>query len=102
MPADLPTFDELDTSTAVRACIVVLHAPAHDSHGRTVWTVSLVDIAGIPIARESVLEERPQPLTELVQPRLEIIDRRVSGEWMTLNDTLGRPKDCARIVPWVS
>ncbi len=102
MPADLPTFDALDTSTAVRVCIVVLHAPVHDGRARTVWSVSLVDIAGIPIARESVIEERPQPLTELVQPRLEIIDRRVRGEWITLDDSLGRPKHCARIVPWMS
>jgi len=102
VPADLPTFDELDTPTALRACIVVLHAPAHDSYARTVWSVSLVDITGIPIARESVLEDRPQPLTDLVQPRLQIIDRRVSGEWITLDDTLGRPKHCARIVPWES
>lgn len=76
----------------------MLHAPSDGGEGGIVWTLSLVDLAGVPVARELVVEPAvPLPLSELVQPHLDVIGCRVAGEWVTGDDTQGKPKHYARI-----
>jgi hypothetical protein len=103
VPLDLPTFDELDPATALTAAIVVLHDPHQDDTGRARWLLSLVDLTGAPIARETLAVGPAQrAATVLAQRRLHAIGRRVDGDWVVFHDTVGRAKHCARITPWLS
>jgi hypothetical protein len=86
-------------TTARTACIVVLHDPREAPSGETDWSLSLVDITGVALARETVTESAtPQPLDDLAQPFLDLIGRVVRTEWMSSPDDHGFRRHLARII----
>jgi hypothetical protein len=86
-----PDLGELDPETAARGLIVVLHAP-RSADGTTTWLLSLVDLAGVVLAREPVQEHGVQALDTIVRDRLEALGRRVDGGWISDLDVHAEPR----------
>jgi hypothetical protein len=94
-----PPIVQMDENTVRKACIVVLHNPRETPDGQTDWSLSLVDITGAAIARETVTEPATaQPLDDLAQPYLDLIGRTVRTEWISSPDDRGFPRHYARII----
>ncbi len=77
--------------------IVVLHEPTA-ADGTTTWLLSLVDLAGVVVARDTVVEHGVQALGELVQPSLDAVGRRIDGDWISDLDARGLPRHRARLL----
>lgn len=88
-------IDDLDGASADRAQIVVLHDPLPAEDGMT-WLLSLVDLEGLVLARE-IVTTRDGSLGAVVQPYLDVIGRRVGGEWLSDHDAAGRARHRARL-----
>ncbi len=92
-------ISQLATDQIPRARVAVLHAPQDADDGQTRWSLSIVDLSGVVVARETVLApDCPHPLTEVVRPYLDLIGRRVSGEWISDHDAHGQVRHRALIV----
>jgi hypothetical protein len=96
MEPSTPRIDDLDHLTARRARIVVLHDPRPADAGMT-WLLSLVDIEGRVLARE-IVTTRNGSLSAVVQPCLDVIGRRIDGQWLSDHDAAGFARHRARII----
>lgn len=96
MDRTIPLIGDLGAAVRPHARIVVLHGP-RPAAGRTTWLLSLVDLGGRVLARDIVAEDGVRPLDHLVQPSLDVIGRRVDGEWVTDHDAAGQPRHRARL-----
>lgn len=84
MQGVLPAIAEMDDTTVRQVRIVVLHSPRDDDPRRVEWSLSLVDVRGMAVAREVLtLPDAPVPLTDVVAPYLALVGRRVSGAWVS-------------------
>jgi hypothetical protein len=92
----VPQISDLTPAALPRARIVVLHGP-RAVDGRTTWLLSIVDLDGRVVARDIVAEHGVRPLDHLVQPSLDLIGRRVDGEWVSDQDAAGQPRHRARL-----
>jgi hypothetical protein len=90
-----PRFDDLDEPAVRRARIVVLHDPLPTEGGMT-WLLSLVDLEGRVVARE-ITTTRDGSLAAVVQPFLDVVGRRLDGEWLSDVDAAGRARHRARL-----
>ncbi|GIG36818.1 hypothetical protein [Cellulomonas pakistanensis] len=88
-------FDDLDEHAIRRARIVVLHDPLPTEDGTT-WLLSLVDLDGRVVARE-IATARDGSLGAVVRPYLDVVGRRVDGEWLSDEDAAGRARHRARL-----
>lgn len=91
MSEGLPRRADLDPATAARARIVVLHAPTA-ADGATTWLLSLVDLAGVVVARETVRDHGTPPLAALVQARLDALGWGIDGDWISDTDAHAAPR----------
>lgn len=91
MAPTVPGLDDLGPSDLGRARIVVLHRPSLVG-GRTTWQLSLVDLTGRVVARETVTESGAGSLHQVVGPSLDRIGRRVDGAWISDRDEHGDPR----------
>ncbi|WP_169165168.1 hypothetical protein [Cellulomonas taurus] len=92
-------ISQLATDQIRHARVVVLHAPQDVGDGQIRWSLSVVDLSGAVVARETVLApDCPHPLTEVVRPYLDLIGRRVTGEWISDHDGQGQVRHRALIV----
>lgn len=94
----LPRFVDLEGLALRRAQVVVLHHPREEGAG-VMWTLSLTDLHGRPLAREHLRLPAGQdpPLRAIAQRYLYLIGMCVDGEWVS-SDESGSLRHFARIV----
>ncbi len=81
---DLPRLAALDDATLARARTVAVHSPGATPDGDLVWTLTVHDDAGQPLARERLTApDWPTPLDHVVAPHLDVAGMRVVGAWRT-------------------
>lgn len=95
----LPRFIDLDGVALRRARIVVLHHPRHEGV-RVMWSLSLADLLGAPLAREHLRLPAGQdpPLRTIAQRYLYLVGMCVDGDWVSSEET-GSLRHFARIEP---
>ncbi len=80
----LPRPTALGDGVLARARTVTVHSPSTATEGSVVWTLTVADADGEPLARDRLTApDCPTPLGEVVAPHLELARLRVVGRWRT-------------------
>ena len=97
---DLPRFAAVDDTALARARTLAVHSPGTTGDGGLVWTLTVHDHDGMPLARERLAApDWPTPLDHVVAPHLDVARLRVVGAWRTDLGDDDLPRHTVRVAP---
>lgn len=97
---ELPRITALEEDVLARAHTVTVHSPDTSCGGDLVWTLTIADESGTPLARDRLTApDWPTPLGQIVAPHLDLAGLRVIGDWRTDLGDDDLPRHAAHVEP---
>ncbi|MEV7972121.1 hypothetical protein [Cellulomonas sp. NPDC089187] len=89
----VPRIARLSGPELARARQVAVHSPLPSGAGTLTWTITVMTVDKIPLAESLVTSpDFPIPLSEIVQPHLDVVGLVAAGSWEPQATPDGSPR----------
>lgn len=94
----LPRIAGLSGPELARAALVAMHSPEPAGPAALTWTVTVLSDGDEPLAESRATSpDYPVPLSEIVQPHLDVAGLIAVGGWRAVPTEDGSPRFCIRV-----